>query len=94
MIVVSGFACACHPVAPCSNPKHTIYVFSIYIDEIETVMVFGMEWQKNENKNRPRLAHIKKLSKLGLRKKLGLWPGLVDIREDQEVVSSSPGARY
>ena len=51
MIVVSGFACACHPVAPCSNPKHTIYVFSNYIDEIETVVVITMKKDENERKS-------------------------------------------
>ena len=34
-----GFVCAQYPVAPGSNPKHTIYAFSIYI--IENVMRKG-----------------------------------------------------
>ena len=36
---LSGFVCAYHPVAPGSNPKHTIYPFSVCI--IDIVMIKG-----------------------------------------------------
>ena len=43
-----------------SNPNLTIYAFSIYNVEIETVFDAKMRKGRKQNKKRPGLAHVKK----------------------------------
>ena len=62
---LSGFVFVFHLAAPGSNPKHTIYAFSIYI--VQTVYLsIEFEREKNENKTkRGRDWPIKKKKKTG-----------------------------